>query len=376
MSDRLSRLPLLAAGILTMAYGVFLGLARLGLDLPLPQPAHLLLHGPLMVAGFLGTVVGLERAVAVGRTWTYAAPLLAVSGTLATLAWPASAVGPTLVASSSLLLVAVYALVLKRQPTLFTGVMAAGAVSWLAGNLLWLAGIALPRLVFLWAAFLILTIAGERLELTRFLRPTRYARAAFLATVTLLGAGVSTIPVAHAAGHRLTGLGLAALALWLARYDVARRTVRQPGLARFVAVCLLSGYAWLAVGGGLTLVYAANLAGPVYDAALHAVFLGFVFAMIFGHAPIIFPALLRGSMTFRSAFYVHLGLLHASLLVRVWGDLGLVLAGEGFMPWRVWGGLLNAAAVALFLVNTVRSLRLEPAGPTPPPGNRTTANPV
>jgi len=34
------------------------------------------------------------------------------------------------------------------------------------------------------------------------------------------------------------------------------------------------------------------------------------------------------------------------------------------------------AAVALFLVNTVRSLRLEPAGPTPPPGNRTTANPV
>src|SRR3990172_10537013 len=116
MSDRLSRLPLLAAGILTMAYGVFLGLARLGLNLPLPQPAHLLLHGPLMVAGFLGTVVGLERAVAVGCTWTYAAPLLAVSGTLATLAWPASAVGPTLVASSSLLLVAVYALVLKRQP--------------------------------------------------------------------------------------------------------------------------------------------------------------------------------------------------------------------------------------------------------------------
>lgn len=36
--------------------------------------------------------------------------------------------------------------------------------------------------------------------------------------------------------------GLLALAAWLARHDVGRHTVRQTGLVRFIAVCLLSGY--------------------------------------------------------------------------------------------------------------------------------------
>ncbi len=362
MTSRRSRLPLLAAGILAMAYGVGLGLVRLGWELPLP-PAHLRLHGPLMVAGFLGTVIGLERAVALGQTWAYAAPLLAALGSLATLAGLAPSLGPSLVGLSSVLLVAVYARVLQRQPTLFTGVMAAGALCWLAGNLLWIAGAPLPHLVFLWAAFLILTIAGERLELTRFLKPTRYARVTFLSITAILAAGVVAVPLAPAAGHRLTGLGLLGFAFWFARYDIARRTVRQPGLTRFVALCLLTGYAWLALGGALTLAFASSLTGPVYDAAMHAIFLGFVFAMIFGHAPIIFPALLRGSMTFRPAFYLHLGLLHAALLARTGGDLGLAMGVEGALPWRLWGGLLNAAAVGLFLLNTVRSLRLDAPGP-------------
>jgi hypothetical protein len=32
---------------------------------------------------------------------------------------------------------------------------------------------------------------------------------------------------------------------------MARRTVRAEGLTRFITVCLLSGYGWLAVGGDL-----------------------------------------------------------------------------------------------------------------------------
>ena len=41
------------------------------------------------------------------------------------------------------------------------------------------------------------------------------------------------------------------LAVWLFRYDIARRTVLQSGLTRFIALCLLAGYGWLAVGGVL-----------------------------------------------------------------------------------------------------------------------------
>jgi nitrite reductase (NO-forming) len=45
-------------------------------------------------------------------------------------------------------------------------------------------------------------------------------------------------------GNRIAGLGMLALALWLGRFDVARFTVRKAGLSRFIAMCLLAGYAW------------------------------------------------------------------------------------------------------------------------------------
>ena len=47
---------------------------------------------------------------------------------------------------------------------------------------------------------------------------------------------------------RLSGVGMIALAAWLLRYDIALMTIRRSGLPRFVAACLLSGYAWLGVG--------------------------------------------------------------------------------------------------------------------------------
>ncbi len=87
-------------------------------------------------------------------------------------------------------------------------------------------------------------------------------------------------------------------------------------------------------------------AGIYYDAILHGVFVGFVMAMIFGHAPIIFPAIIGKAMPFRPVFYSHLGLLHFSLLLRIMGDLML------WLPGREWGGLLHEVAILLFLANT------------------------
>lgn len=77
---------------------------------------------------------------------------------------------------------------------------------------------------------------------------------------------------------------------------------------------------WLGVGGGLGLIFGAQVAGPRYDALLHAVFLGFFISMIFGHAPIIFPALLGLPINFQPVFYIQLALLHASLLLHVFAD--------------------------------------------------------
>jgi len=61
-------------------------------------------------------------------------------------------------------------------------------------------------------------------------------------------------------------------ALWLGLFDIARRTVRISGLPRFIAVALLSGYAWLGVAGLLAVRWGPVAAGLSYDAMLHAVF--------------------------------------------------------------------------------------------------------
>ena len=152
-----------------------------------------------------------------------------------------------------------------------------------------------------------------------------------MAVATVLG-GVVAATWWPEPGVRALGVGLIALTWWLARHDVARRTVRQRGLTRFMAVSLLGGYVWLGVGGAIAAVTGVAMPGVLYDALLHAVFVGFVMSMVFAHAPIIFPAVLGLPLAYRPSFYLHVGVLHVSLIVRVVGDLVDVLgtvAGSG-----------------------------------------------
>jgi hypothetical protein len=147
------------------------------------------------------------------------------------------------------------------------------------------------------------------------------------------------------------------LSAWLLRYDLARRTIRQTGITQFIAACLLSGYVWLLIGGMLWLGWGGYyLAGPLYDAQLHTIFLGFVFAMIFGHAPIIIPAVMRVHIPFNRAFYVPLVLLHLTLTLRILGDLMLN------PTLRLWGGLLNALVVLWFMATLALAVRAGAAG--------------
>lgn len=56
------RIPLLIAGFVSLTFGIGTGLVRLGWNFPLPAAGLAAYHGPLMVCGFLGTVIALERA--------------------------------------------------------------------------------------------------------------------------------------------------------------------------------------------------------------------------------------------------------------------------------------------------------------------------
>ena len=67
-------------------------------------------------------------------------------------------------------------------------------------------------------------------------------------------------------------------------------------------------------------------------------------SMVFAHAPLIVPAVLRVPLPFRRGFYVQLALLHASLALRlIGGDLA------GNTPLWQAGGIGGEIAILLFL---------------------------
>ncbi len=342
------RLPLLALGFAALVAGIGAGLARLGVDMPEGIAQAASAHGPLMIGGFFGTVISLERAVAIGRTWAYAAPLLAGAGGIAAIAGAPGAASLLMVAGSAVLVLASLDIV-RRQPALFTLTIAAGAACWLAGNLRWAFGTPVHDVVAWWLSFLVLTIAGERLELSRFMPPSRFAGRAFAAILAALA--VALLGGTAVWAHALHAAGLVALAIWLVKQDLARRTVRGTGLTRYIAVCLLAGYAWLAAGGAIALFAGGSVPGTLaHDAAVHAVALGFVFSMVFGHAPIIVPAVVRAAVPYHPSFYLPLVLLHTSVAVRVAGD---AVASPGL---RSAGGILGALAIAAFIVSTLAAV--------------------
>jgi hypothetical protein len=204
---------------------------------------------------------------------------------------------------------------------------------------------------------LILTIAGERLELSRMLVLNKRSRDFFKIALGIFSIGLLVSLIIFDVGVRISGVGLILFGAWLLRFDVARRTIRKNGLTRFIAACLLPGYVWLMAGGALWLaVGGTSTNGFLYDAMYHALFLGFVFSMIFGHAPIIIPSVMPIDVAYRSRFYLHLALLQLSLVLRVSADL---FAAQ---PVRQWAGLLNVLAILLFLFNMARSVQRQPTG--------------
>ncbi len=343
------RLPFMLAAVLALATGLWAGLARLGWVIPPLAPHHPTAHGPLMLGGFLGALIGLERAVALGRWWGFLTPALAAASTVWTLFSPDWRPAAWLLTAAGIAACAVFIEMLRRRDDLATRTMALGVAAWFLGNLQWaMSGMVLIAVPW-WGAFLVLTIMGERLELARVLAPPRRARVAFILCLVLLLGGLLAAYAAHGLGMRAFGAGLVALAAWGLRWDLARKTLGASPRHRFTGLTILGGYFWLAVSGGLMLIGGGRLGGLPWDAALHALFLGFVFSMIFAHAPIVASVVLGRDLGYSPAFYVHVALLHLSLLLRAGADLA------GSTDGRAFGSLLNMVAIAVFLLNTLRA---------------------
>jgi len=335
---RLRYLPL-AIGAASLAVGFWTGLGRIGIMLPGDMQLEEL-HGALMISGFFGTLISLERAVALNRLFAYAAPAVSAGGTVALL-FEATTLAIVLFVAASAVLTAATAIILVRLPTLFTTVLTLAAAAWGIGTLIWLGGWPMSDVTGWWLAFLVLTIAGERLELSRLLAPSRRAQGFFAGAVGLILAGAARSELSGD-GAPLTGLGYLACTAWLAVHDIARRTVRQTGQTRFSAACMLAGYFWLGVTGLYLLVAPPGSAAFAYDAAVHGIALGFVLSMVFGHALIILPAVTGIVVRYHPAVYGALALLHLSVALRIVADY-FELVGL-----RAASGSLTIAALIVF----------------------------
>ncbi len=342
------RITVALVAVSALVLGVWMGLMRIGWFFGTPPAPGT--HGPILVLGFLGTVIGMERAVAVGRSWAWATPILAAGSVITMLTGaPTELTGALLLVAGSVL-VALFATAYRMQPEPHIILMGVGAVAWVLAAGTWLAGEPVPSLVPWLAAFLILTIAGERLELARLIATTRSAKMQLAGAVAVVIVGSAIAWAYGETGARIAGLGNLLIALWLLRYDIARRTIRLGGVTRYMAAGLLIGYAWLAVSGALWITTGLQMASTGYDAALHTLFLGFIMSMIMAHAPIVIPALAGLAFPFGREMWIPLIFLQISVIVRVTGDL------TGSYEMKRWGGMLNAIALALLVLIVITTV--------------------
>jgi hypothetical protein len=151
-------------------------------------------------------------------------------------------------------------------------------------------------------------------------------------------------------GAILVGIALLLTATWLLWNDTARKDIRARGQDRYEATCMLAGHAWIAVAG-LLLVASPSEGTFGYDIALHAVLIGFVLSMVFGHALTILPTLARIQVHYVPLLYGPLLLLHASVALRI---------GSGIVGWdagRKGSGIVTLAALMTFVTSLVLSRR-------------------
>ncbi len=352
MKSNKLKFVLIVIALITMFSGIWGGLLRLGWNLSLTKPELIILHGPLMLCGFIGTLISLERAVASDKQWAFIAPLATALGSILLISGFPQILGQTLILAGSLVLLISFIYFLNLQNSLHTLVMTLGVIFWITGNILWLSGFPVYNSVFWWLGFVLMTITGERLELSRLGNISSKSKSIFLFSGLIILSGLITGLIIPDIGIRILSGGLILFTIWLISYDIARHTIKNKAITRFIASCLLSGYFWLGICGIIGLYSGNNLLNNVlYDSFLHTFFLGFTFSMILGHAPIIAPAILKINLVYSPRFYIPLIFLHFSLLVRISGGL---LNNQEIIKS---GGLLNVITLVLFILNMLLSVK-------------------
>jgi hypothetical protein len=332
------RMPILVIAILCLLSGLWSGLNRIGWDIViLPITAH---HGAIMVGGFLGTLIALEKIIPLKNKWFYVIPVVnGVSVFFFFIGQPMVAIYTLIFTSTALSFVFLFYLRSHRNVTYV--LMLIGSLCWVVGNLLLLTKLFYPMAFPWWAAFVLFIIAAERLELMKFLPVSATDKKIFIGI--LLSFLVGVIFSFHDIGNVICGSALIGISLWLLRNDVIAINLKKKNVPRYVAVSLLAGYISLLFTGIFFFVLSDEWLN--YDIIVHSFFIGFVFSMIFAHGPMILPGITGVSATpFSVSLYFWLSLLQISWIIRIFSDVLIE------MEIRKISGLLTATAILGYFV--------------------------
>jgi len=330
------------AAVLNLIAGIWAGLIRLGWDLPVtPVAVH---HGAIMVGGFLATLIALEKAIPLKRNLALVVPVISALSLLMVVPGYYHAGLYFLIAGSAGLFI-IHAYYLYLHPRdLSIILMLVGAGCLMVGNAMLIRTQFYPSSFPWWMGFLLLTITAERIELSKFLPVSANAKYLLLGFLALFLFGLF-IPF-HGVGKYLSATAMIGIAVWMLKHDVMRIGLKKVGLTKFSSVALLIANGWLIING-LLLVFMPEAAYS-YDILVHSFFIGYTFAMIFAHGPIILPGVLGiTSKPFHPVLYGWLFLVQGSLLLRLVADS--LLSTE----WRRISGILTGVGILLYFITLV-----------------------
>jgi hypothetical protein len=335
------RIPFVLLAVVNLLIGLWAGLLRAGWQLP--GSTFAVHHGAILVGGFLTTLIALEKVIPLKKNWLLVIPVISAGSLL--IALPGSIYGLYCMIAGAVGLLVVLGFYTYLHPReLAASLMMAGAGCLLIGDVLLLNRQFYPMAFPWWMAFLLLTITAERLELSKFLPVTNQHKAILVALLSLFVLGL-VFPF-HGVGNILSGGSAIGVSFWMLRHDVMGIGLKKEGLVRFSAIALVIANAWLMVEG-IILITSPQTAFA-YDMAVHVFFLGYTFAMIFAHGPIILPGVLGIQVRpYHPVLYVWLFLTQGSLLFRV------VMDGFENPSGRYWSGIVSGIGILLYFLTIV-----------------------
>lgn len=325
--------------LFSLIIGILGGWMRLGW-IPVNLPAAASNHGLLMTGGFLGSLIALERSMVMKHRLWLLVPFISGFSVILFLSGNVQGGMYALVFAAAGLSLVLYLQAAKHKID-NQWILFLGGLLWLIGNILVLKTGLIAAATPWWIGFILFTICGERLEMTKFLPHPKWAKPLFYALMALFLIGINIS--FHGPGRLGMGIASIGMALWLMKFDMAKISMRKSGQHKYIGTGLMVGYFWF-LFFGIILCFIPHHAN-FYDLFLHSFFLGFAFSMIWAHAPIILPAVLNvKAELYHPILWIGWWLFQLSLAVRI------ISTFTGSQPFRFWSAIINGWTILMIFV--------------------------